>query len=149
MKNILGIDLGTSSVKMIYNDGDQVYKISEKYDSVSFDGWMSAIKKCASKLDLSKLRAIGLSSQVGTYIIDGDNIISWNEPYGKDELDEILSSVSRDEFIREIGMPHPQIISYPLPRLLYIKKNCKRGYCREYTDSYHDRQRKEICFKRV
>ena len=127
MKNILGIDLGTSSVKMIYNDGDQVYKISEKYDSVSLDGWMSAIKKCASKLDLSKLRAVGLSSQVGTYIIDGDNIISWNEPYGKDELDEILSNVSRDEFIREIGMPHPKIISYPLPRLLYIKKNCKQA----------------------
>ena len=26
------------------------------------------------------------------------------------------------EFIKEISMPHPQIVSYPIPRLCYIKK---------------------------
>jgi len=123
MKNILGIDLGTSSVKMIYHDGEKTYKVKEKYEEISPNGWMSAIKKCTSRLDLKDLRAVGLSSQVGTYLVDFKEVISWNDPEGKDELDEILSSVSREDFIREIGMPHPNIISYPLPRLLYIKRH--------------------------
>ena len=123
MKNILGIDLGTSSVKMIYDDGERIHKVKEKYDSISPDGWLSAIKKCTARLDLKGLRAVGLSSQVGTYIVDGGEVISWNDPQGKDELDEILAAVSREEFIREISMPHPKIISYPLPRLLYIKRH--------------------------
>ena len=123
MKNILGIDLGTSSVKMIYDDGKAVHKVKEKYDELSPDGWMAAIKKCTSRLDLKDLRAVGLSSQVGTYLVDFKNVISWNDPDGKDELDEILQAVSREEFIQEIGMPHPNIISYPLPRLLYLKRH--------------------------
>ncbi len=123
MKNILGIDLGTSSVKMIYDGGDKIHKVKEKYDTVSPDGWMAAIKKCASRLDLTGLRAVGLSSQVGTYIVDFKEVVSWNAPQGKGELDEILSSVSREDFIRDIGMPHPKIISYPLPRLLYVKRH--------------------------
>lgn len=123
MKNILGIDLGTSSVKMIYDDGNQIHKVKEKYDSTTPEGWMSAIKKCVSRLDLSSLRAVGLSSQVGTYLVDFKDVISWNDPQGKDELDEILNAVSRDKFIAEISMPHPQIISYPLPRMLYIKRH--------------------------
>ena len=125
MKNILGIDLGTSSVKMIYHDGENIHKVKEKYEEISPDGWMAAIKKCTARLDLSGLRAVGLSSQVGTYLVDFKDVISWNDPEGKDELDEILASVSREEFIREIGMPHPNIISYPLPRLLYIKRHFK------------------------
>ena len=123
MKNILGIDLGTSSVKMIYDDGKRIHKVKEKYDSISPEGWMAAIKKCAAQLNLSSLRAVGLSSQVGTYLVDFKDVISWNDNCGKDELDEILATISREEFIREIGMPHPKIISYPLPRLLYIKKH--------------------------
>ena len=34
MKNILGIDLGTSSVKMIYHDGEKTYKVKEKYEEI-------------------------------------------------------------------------------------------------------------------
>ena len=123
MKNILGIDLGTSSVKMIYDDGKKIHKVKEKYDSISTSGWLSAIKKCTARLDLTSIRAVALSSQVGTYIVDGGEVISWNDPEGKEELDEILSAISREEFIREISMPHPKIISYPLPRLLYIKRH--------------------------
>ena len=122
MKNILGIDLGTSAVKMIYHDGQKLHKVKEKYESVSPDGWMSAIRKCTAQLELSGLRAVGLSSQVGTYLVDFMDVISWNDPAGKEELGEILASVSREEFVRETGMPHPNIISYPLPRLLYIKR---------------------------
>ena len=120
MKNILGIDLGTSSVKMIYHDGEKTYKVKEKYEEISPDGWMAAIKKCTSRLDLSDLRAVGFSSQVGTYVLDGGEIIGWQSSAGAAELAEIKALISREEFIKTIGMPHPDLISYPLPRLLHI-----------------------------
>ena len=123
MKNILGIDLGTSSVKMLYDDGEKIHKVKEKYEEISPDGWLAAIQKCAARLDLGSVRAVGLSSQVGTYLTDLGQVISWNDPEGKDELDELLAAAEREEFIREISMPHPKIISYPLPRLAYIKKH--------------------------
>lgn len=50
-------------------------------------------------------------------------MINWSDPVGNEELQEIRSRFSQDCFIREIAMPHPQIISYPLPRLLHIARN--------------------------
>ena len=126
---ILGIDLGTSSVKLIYCENGSVKKLKRSYLSVSPDGWWDAICSACQEIDLSSVRVIGLSSQVGTYVIDGCNVIGWNEPTGKDQLDRLLSSVTREEFIEEISMPHPRLISYPLPRLMYIKEhfpNAKR-----------------------
>jgi xylulokinase len=126
MKNllqILGIDLGTSSVKMIYNDGESVHKVKASYISALPDGWWEAVCIAAKSLDLTGVRAIGLSSQVGTYIIDGKEVVLWSDPAGKDEVETVISSVTREEYIREIDMPHPRLASYPLPRLLYIKKH--------------------------
>ena len=120
--NILGIDLGTSSVKLIYSKGRETVKVRESYDEESPEGWWRAICRSARQLDLRGLRAVGLSSQVGTYVTDGGECISWQDSAGREELDFILSKVGREEFIREISMPHPVIVSYPLPRLMYIKK---------------------------
>ena len=58
-----------------------------EYEEITPDGWMAAIKKCTSRLDLKNLRAVGLSSQVGTYLVDFKDVISWNDPEGKEELD--------------------------------------------------------------
>lgn len=59
----MGIDLGTSSVKMILRglDGAAV-KIKESYDEPSPVGWRRAVKKSLAGLDLSRVAAIGLSS---------------------------------------------------------------------------------------
>lgn len=124
MKNILAIDLGTSSLKILYNDGSQVHKIKEDYRRRSNpDSWWRAILRGLKRLDLSSVRAIGLSSQVGTYIVGDEDYFSWLDPVGKEELLEMLPKISREEFIAEISMPHPKILSYPLPRLAYIKKH--------------------------
>ena len=120
IENILGIDLGTSSVKLMLCRDGETHKMREGYSSADTDGWWQAICRAAKSTDLSSVQAVGLSSQVGTYIVDGKDCIGWNEGVGKEELDLILSEVSRKEFIREISMPHPSIISYPLPRLKYI-----------------------------
>ena len=125
-KNILGIDLGTSSVKLLLRQSNgQLIKSKAKYSSQSPQGFLDAVKEASKNLDLSALDAIGLSSQVGTYIVNNKDVISWNSPVGKDELSEIKSKFSRKTFINEISMPHPDIISYHIPRLLYIKRNFK------------------------
>ena len=123
-KAVLGIDLGTSSVKVMlrYKTGE-IVKTKQTYDEISPKGWVNAIEKAVSKLGTNDICAIGLSSQVGTYILDEGKVISWNENIGKDELDYIKNKYSKEEFINEISMPHPDIISYPLPRLYYIKKH--------------------------
>ncbi|MBQ3127195.1 MAG: hypothetical protein IJC15_09015, partial [Clostridia bacterium] len=86
---------------------------------------MDAIKKLIPALNTDldgQVAAVGLSSQVGTYVINGRDVIGWYSDIGRDELRHIKSVISEEDFVREIAMPHPDLISYPLPRLLHIQK---------------------------
>lgn len=141
-KCILGIDLGTSSVKVLarYFDGT-VKKASAAYTaevpassagahldstdsgSLSVKSWLDALVSALRKLDCSAVCAIGLSSQVGTYIINDQDIIGWRDAAGAQELRRLKEKYSCQDFIANIAMPHPDISSYPLPRLLYIKEH--------------------------
>lgn len=122
-RSVLGIDLGTSAVKLLqrFSDGT-IVKEKERYEEISPKGWWEAISRAMCRMELESVEAIGLSSQVGTYIVDGAEVISWNDPIGAEELAELKGNYSQEEFLAEISMPHPNIISYPLPRLLHIKK---------------------------
>ncbi len=122
-KSVLGIDLGTSSVKLLqrFEDGE-VVKEKEGYEEISPQGWWEAISRAMCRMELESVEAIGLSSQVGTYVVNQEAVISWNDPIGAEELAKLKGTYSQEEFLTEISMPHPSIISYPLPRLLYIKK---------------------------
>ena len=123
-ESILGIDLGTSSVKVILRDREgATIKGKEPYKAQTPSGWWHAVKRAVSGLDVSCLKAIGLSSQVGTYIVDGGNVIRWNSKKGAQELVEVKARYDRKTFIQEISMPHPDMISYPLPRLMYIQEH--------------------------
>lgn len=120
--NILGIDLGSSGIKLIYSTEEGNVKIREDYKEVSPSGWYEALCRAAKQFDLSAVKAIGFSSQVGTYIVNGKDNISWSAQVGQEELEEVLSLESQEVFLKEISMPHPHILSYPLPRLNYFKK---------------------------
>lgn len=123
MKNaVLGIDLGTSSLKAIciYPDGRTV-RAGKAYPSRSADGWGKTLFALLSEMDLSDVCAIGLSSQVGTYMIEGvPEPIHWYDDVGDRECAAWRDGDTPETFLREIGMPHPLIRSYPLPRLRYI-----------------------------
>ncbi len=144
-KTILGIDLGTSSVKLLLKkENGQLEKAKAAYTEKTPDGWLCAIKKAAASLDLSGLDSISLSSQVGTYIVNETDVISWDDGVGSEELEAIKNKYPKEVFIREIAMPHPDIISYPIPRLMYIKNHyddivsiCqpKDYICKALTDS--------------
>ena len=123
-KNILGIDLGTSSVKMILKKSDgSLLKSKASYVERSPEGWMSGIQEAFQKICENRIDIISLSSQVGTYIVNEKDVISWDSSVGREELAFIKEKYDINAFIDEIAMPHPDIISYPIPRLLYIKKH--------------------------
>ena len=70
-ESILGIDLGTSSVKVIlkHRDGART-KTREAYEENTPAGWWKAVRKAMAGFDLTDLSGIGLSGQVGTYLAD-------------------------------------------------------------------------------
>ncbi len=123
-KSVLGIDLGTSSVKILqlFQDGTKCISRAS-YKQISKDGWWSAICRALSMLDLESVEAISLSSQVGTYIVNNSEVISWNSGAGKEEVSEIKKNYEPEIFLKEISMVHPNIISYPIPRIKYITKH--------------------------
>ena len=120
-KCVLGIDLGTSSVKIVkkYRDG-HIEKLRNTYKKPLPQGWWEAILELFGGIEWNEVAAIGLSSQVGTYLINNNDVIEWNNNAGKEEVKWWKEQYSKDLFVKEISMPHPDIISYPLPRLKYI-----------------------------
>lgn len=125
-KALLGIDLGTSSIKaLLYHPNGKRELARSAYEEISPQGWINAMEKALRQLDLRCVGAIALSSQTGTYIVNDTHVIPWSDPAGKEELPLIRGEFSKEIFLAEIGMPHPSITSYPLPRLLYIKRHFK------------------------
>ena len=121
---ILGIDLGTSSVKILkkYQDGS-VKKLKNTYKEPLPAGWWLSVLELLECIDWKEVTAIGLSSQVGTYVVNDEDVIGWNQGVGKEELEWWKKNYSKEKFLEEISMLHPDIISYPLPRLKYIKNH--------------------------
>ena len=123
-KCVLGIDLGTSSVKIMkkYRDGS-TEKLKNNYTRPLPEGWWNSIKELLNEILWEEVEAIGLVSQVGTYVVNDKDVIGWNAAIGKEELVWWKNKYSQKVFVDEISMPHPEIISYPLPRLKYIKEH--------------------------
>lgn len=119
---IAGIDLGTSSVKIVCVDQTgNIQKASCRYRENTVEEWLHAIREAFQQLDTQKITAISLSSQVGTYIMDGE-VLSWRENGGEKELKELQETFTPEEFVAEISMRHPSLVSYPIPRILYLQK---------------------------
>ena len=78
---LLGIDLGTSSVKLLLrNSGGSIEKTRAVYAEKGLDGWWGALCAACQQLDMTNVDAVSLSSQVGTYIINGRDTIDWRCP---------------------------------------------------------------------
>ena len=90
---IAAIDLGTSSVKVLVTEnGKTVKKAKRTYNEKSVSGWLSAV--CEALIEITEntdVDAIALSSQVGTYIINGKDVISWQDAVGKAEVEKVKS----------------------------------------------------------
>ena len=124
-KAYLGIDLGTSSVKVLFILNRTILQQSScVYETRDPAGWINALAHALGEIrDLKLVRAVGLCGQAGTYIINGEAVLHWHEAAGMRELDRILQALPDEVFLEETGMKHPKLISYPLPRLLYAKEH--------------------------
>ena len=79
--------MGTSSVKVLQVFADKtIVKAKAEYEEIRPEGWWKGICHALSQLDLSEVKGIGLSSQVGTYIINDTDVISWSDGAGAEEL---------------------------------------------------------------
>ena len=122
-KYVLGIDIGTSSVKAICKSIESEANVAiEPYESYTVFGWWTAFKKVLLNFDLKNVIALGLTGQIGTYIINKEDVIHWSDSYGKEQLDEIMDKFNKEQFLKEIQMNHPRLISFPIPRLMYISR---------------------------
>ena len=113
-KNVLGIDLGTSSVKVLqlFSDGN-IIKARAEYKSISPAGWWNAICEALSELKLNDVTAISLSSQVGTYIVNDKEVISWNCRIGTEEVLEIKKKYDAEILKKELGVNAVRTSHYP------------------------------------
>ncbi len=124
----LGIDLGTSAVKILLADKEGVVRKARcGYDAPFPEAYTAAVRTCLSGFlkdeEKARLTAISVSSQVGTYITDENTVIGWWQSEGTEELSELCRQYGDEVMLREISMRHPPLVSYPLPRLSYIKKH--------------------------
>lgn len=86
-------------------------------------------------MDLGEISAIGLASQVGTYILYTPEVeeqklvsVSWRSGEGEEYLKNLKQRFSAEYFKKHISMPHPDLISYPAPRMLYFRNEMKNEY---------------------
>ena len=102
MGSVLGIDLGTSSVKILQRYGDgTIVKAKQAYREESPAGWWEAVVSALCTLDLSSVAAVGLSSQTGTYLAQSESgeatVLGWRDGSGKEEL-SMIREVNTDAF---------------------------------------------------
>ena len=122
---VLGIDLGTSALKILYIRSGKVEERSRStYEDENVPGcWMHALERALSSIGgLDVVTAVGLSGQVGTYFINDKHLISWQNSEGGTFVEEIALRYPAETFISQIGMVHPRLASYPLPRLCYARQ---------------------------
>jgi xylulokinase len=129
----LGIDIGTSSVKALWRSGgdEQVTRAPYRGEQPGPADWMAAIREAVGGLrtgDTRPLRpaAVGLCGQTNTYVLarpgdDAPPVVPWSAGGGAAELTELLRLRS-SFFVEHISMPHPAMVSYPAPRILWLKR---------------------------
>jgi len=129
MGGVLGIDIGSSSLKALLIAPGVQALYESRYDDSSPAGMLRAVQEAVSALTVrsgSGIDAVGLSGQTGTYYLeDGSGTlrqIAWHEPGREPRLETLLSTFSQAEFIEWLGMEHPRLASYPLPTLRYFRE---------------------------
>ena len=138
----LGIDLGTSAVKLLLTDasGRITASVSKSYPlSFPRSGWaeqnpddwwnavLSGIKELAQREDLSRIAAIGCGGQMhGLVALDAeDNVIRpailWNDGRTAEETDYLNSVIGRDKLSEWTA--NIAFAGFTAPKLLWMRKH--------------------------
>lgn len=147
MKYVIGIDLGTSSVKVIAVDqaGSIIFSTSESYPIISKDKdyaeqnpdlwWQSTLKALKETISNVKtinskyqLKAIGVAGQMhGLVMVDKSlkalgNAIIWSDNRTKKEVEFIKKTLSKSDLKK---LSNSVVTNFTAPKLLWVKNNRK------------------------
>lgn len=132
MSLVLGIDIGTSSIKLLLTGRGEPLLIAADYPEEGADGMiralLAALRQLAQSVPLSLIEAVGLAGQTGTYLLQdlaapekAGFWIAWYQAGREPYLKTALADFSQDRFYRLTGMNQPPLASYPLPTVLYLR----------------------------
>ncbi len=138
----LGVDLGTSSIKLVAMDEKGVIKgtagaeyglsfphpgWSEQEPSDWVKGMESALKELSGKLDLKEVKGISFGGQMhGLVILDeNDSVIRpailWNDGRTTKECDYLNKTIGRDKISAYTG--NMALTGFTAPKILWVKDN--------------------------
>ena len=133
---VLGIDIGTSSVKLLVTGCGAPVERSERYGGLGFEDMFAAFLRAARALDkavpLESIDSAGLSGLAGSYQLFGPGgdvkaAVHWLYPGREPYLERALADLPQDEFFEETMMEQPRLSSYPLPTILSMKDRIAPG----------------------
>jgi xylulokinase len=152
MKYYIGIDLGTSAVKLILSDenGSILKTVSKEYplsfprpnwSEQSPEDWWSAVKSGIGELiknyNKSDIKGIGCAGQMhGLVMLDENNCplrpaILWNDTRSGEETDYLNNVIGKERLQKLTG--NIAFAGFTAPKILWVKKNepeifekCKR-----------------------
>jgi len=142
MKAYIGVDLGTSGVKLLLmdQDGNILNKVTREYGlSFPHPGWseqdphdwydhtLSGIRELISGTDPSTVRGIGVGGQMhGLVILDEDDevirpAILWNDGRTSKETDHLNNVIGRDKLVKMTG--NIAFAGFTAPKIMWVKEN--------------------------
>ena len=142
MSYYIGIDLGTSSVKMLMmtGNGDLTKSVTREYplyfpksgwSEQNPEDWWSAVKDGLKELtadcDKSAVKGISFGGQMhGLVILDeNDNVIRpailWNDGRTQNEVDYLNNEIGRDKLSRYTA--NIAFAGFTAPKILWLQKN--------------------------
>ena len=126
-KYVVGIDLGTSSVKLFVSGGDTAPVRAEYADADFESGVRAALKQLYRSVSPEEIASVGFSGQTGTYLVvrDGQvcHSVYWHEPGRESALARTMEMFGEADWIRMTGMRHPHLASYPVPTILHFRES--------------------------
>lgn len=136
----VGIDLGTSAVKLVLMNeiGQVLSSVSEEYKlSFPHDGWseqnpedwfemtIKGLKELLSKEEMHDVRAIGIAGQMhGLVTLDANDrvirpAILWNDGRSQEETRKLNEEFGVDNLVRETG--NIAFAGFMAPKILWMK----------------------------
>ena len=143
----VGIDLGTSGVKVaaVDADGRLVAKASAPYSlDTPHPGWaeqdperwwdatVEAVQRLAGEVDASRVQAIGLSGQMHTLVLLDESgrptrpAISWADTRTEEQVRRFHEHVPRETLVDVLG--NPPATGFTAPSLMWVKEHDARAY---------------------
>ncbi len=136
MKNLIGLDIGTSSVKgvLMNSQGNILATVTRKHNYYTeneykllnaddfVEGCFNVIKELSLKSD-DDIAAICASGASGNVMLKGKEnsaIYGWQNHFPKDIVDKYVGHYDADGFRKIVGWPKQY--GFPLSALLYIKE---------------------------